>query len=85
MRRIIGKTVMRTFRKDVTEVGGAEQLCVGQDGGCEAAVHAMVDMFNDDNDDSKGGLQIDASNAFNCINRKVLLQNIKITCPFISM
>ena len=50
-----------------------------QIGGCEVGVHAVVDMFNDE--DTEGVIQVDASNAFNSINRKVLLHNARIICP----
>ena len=39
-------------------------------------------MFNDD--DTEGVIQIDASNAFNSINRNTLLHNAKIICPQIA-
>ena len=42
-------------------------------------MHAVVDMFNDDT--TEGVIQVDASNAFNSINRKLLLHNAKIVCP----
>ena len=48
-------------------------------GGCEVGVHAVVDMFNDE--DTEGIIQVDASNAFNSINRQILLHNAKIICP----
>ena len=40
-RRIIAKAFLRILKKDVEEAAGPLQLCAGQDGGCEAAVHAM--------------------------------------------
>ena len=58
-------------------------MCVGQQGGAEAAVHAMVDLFNDSS--SHGLIQVDADNAFNSLNRKVLLKNIFKTCPEIAV
>ena len=42
-------------------------------------MHAVVDMFNEEN--TEGVIQVDASNAFNSINRKILLHNAKILCP----
>ena len=47
--------------------------------GCEAAIHGMVDIWNDFN--TEGVLQVDASNAFNSINLALLLHNVKIICP----
>ena len=50
----------------------------GQDGGCEAAVHAMRSIFHDN--DTEAVLLIDATNAFNSINRKAALHNISVLC-----
>ena len=52
---------------------GPSQLCVGQKSGCKAAVHALDDIFDEDSTD--GVLLVDASNAFNCLNRKAALVN----------
>ena len=46
--------------KDVEEATGPLQVCAGQDGGCEAAVHAMRSIFQDMN--TEGCLLVDASN-----------------------
>ena len=66
------------------EAAGPNQLCAGQQAGCEAAVHSVVETFNDDDNDVEGILQVDAINAFNTINRQVLLHNIKIICPHLA-
>ena len=84
LRRIIGKAVMSILKKDVMEAAGPNQLCAGQQAGCEAAVHSVVETFNDDDNDVEGILQVDAINAFNTINRQVLLHNIKIICPHLA-
>ena len=53
-------------------------MCAGQDGGCEAAVHAMRQFYAEQN--VQGVLLVDASIAFNTINRQVAL-HIKSICP----
>ena len=58
------------------------QLCAGQPAGCEAAIHAMRKIF--DSADSEGFLQVDATNAFNCLNRGAALRNISVLCPSLS-
>ena len=58
---------------------GPLQVCAGQDGGCEAAVHAMRQFFAEP--EVQGALLVDASNAFNTINRQSALHNIKSICP----
>ena len=78
LRRVIGKVFMRTVRNEVQEVSGSLQVCVGQPGGCEAAVHAMKECF--DEEDSDAILLIDARNAFNSLNRATMLENIRRIC-----
>ena len=78
-RRIIAKAVLSLFRLDIQQAAGPLQLCAGQEGGCEAAVHAMRQFFAEQN--VQGALLVDASNAFNTINREVALHNIKSICP----
>ena len=79
LRRIIGKSVMSIIRDDVGIAAGSLQLCAGQPSGCEAAVHAVREIFKDE--DCDGVILVDASNAFNSINRKAMLHNIGILCP----
>eukprot|EP00795_Rhopilema_esculentum_P006619 gene6619-biopygen8122 len=79
LRRIIGKSIIRVIKPDILESGGSLQLCTGLPSGCEAAVHAMKDIFEEEETD--GLLLVDASNAFNSLNREALLHNIKYICP----
>ena len=51
---------------DMLNFTGYQQLCTGLKSGCEVAVHAVVDLFEEDA--SYGFIQIDTSNAFNLIN-----------------
>eukprot|EP00794_Sanderia_malayensis_P001505 gene1505-biopygen1251 len=64
------------------ESAGNLQLCAGQKAGSEAAVHAISDIFEESASDVL--LLVDATNAFNALNRKVLLHNIQYLCPPIS-
>ena len=82
VRRIVGKAVMSIVRHDVQEAAGPLQLCAGQQAGCEAAVHALRTLFDDASND--GPLLVDASNAFNSLNRALALVNIRKICPIIS-
>ena len=79
LRHIVGKAVTTILRNEIQEAAGNLQLCAGQVGGCEAAVHAMATIFNEDQ--TEAVLLIDASNAFNSINRSVMLRNMYILCP----
>ena len=74
-----GKAVMKTTRLELQNAAGPLQLCAGQMAGCEAAVHAMNTIFADDN--TEATIFVDASNAFNSLNRKVTLLNSISVCP----
>ena len=69
-------------QKDVVEASGSFQLCAGQKSGSEAVIHAMHAIF--EADDTDAVLVIDASNAFNALNRAAALHNIRILCPVIA-
>ena len=60
---------------------GLLQLSAGQEAGAEAAIHAMWDIFA--NEDTEAVLLIAAENAFNFINRKVL-PYLNFICPIIT-
>ena len=81
--RIIGKTVIATVKSQIFQCTGPLQPCAGQRSGCEAAVHAMTKAF--DQDECEAILLVDAANAFNSINRKVLLHNIQYLCPVLAI
>ena len=81
IRRIAVKAVMSLVKGDVQQATGSLQVCVGQPGGCEAAIHAMRSIYEDDNTDAL--LLIDAANAFNSLNKEAMLSNIKNLCPIV--
>uniref|UniRef100_A0A1X7TG66 Reverse transcriptase domain-containing protein n=1 Tax=Amphimedon queenslandica TaxID=400682 RepID=A0A1X7TG66_AMPQE len=75
LRRIVGKAVCWMTRGDAEVSCGVDQLCAGVKIGIEAAFHAVNDLFDSDSGEDWGLLTIDASNAFNSINRIALLWN----------
>ena len=79
LRRIAGKAVMAVVKEDVQTSAGSLQVCAGQAGGCEAAIHGMRTVFEDEETDAI--LLIDAANAFNSINRDAMMKNIGRICP----
>ena len=79
LRRIIGKAVMWTLSSDIEKAAGPLQVSSGVKGGAEAAIHAMHDIFKADG--TEGVILVDASNAFNSLNRMVALHNVQYTCP----
>ena len=82
VRRIMGKAVMSIVGRDVLLAAGPLQLCAGQTAGSEAAIHAMSQIFDDAGSDAV--LLVDARNAFNCLNRRTALHNIRVLCPAIA-
>ena len=79
LRRIMGKAVVMLLKPDIINSVGPLQLSAGQEGGCEAACHAMTEIFSDTN--CQGVILVDASNAFNSLNRTTALLNLQHTCP----
>ena len=82
LRRIAGKVLVSVIREDVITSVGSLQVCAGHEAGCEAAVHAMHEIFEEEN--MEAVLLVDASNAFNSVNRNVFLHNVSIICPAIA-
>ena len=81
-RRLMGKAVMSVVKKEVAQAAGPLQVCTGQVADVKLAIHSMVDFFESDN--SAAEPQMDASIAFNSLNRSIFLHNIKAICPKIS-
>ncbi len=69
------------IRGDIQDAVGSLQLCAGQFSGIEAAVHAVREGFQQE--DTEAVLLVDATNAFNSLNRQVALRNIRRICSTI--
>ena len=61
IRRLIGKCVSKIGKQDVIDASGATQVCVGHKSGSEAAIHAMHDTF--ESNENRRRTAVDASNA----------------------
>ena len=70
---------MSIVKDDVTKAVGNLQLCGGQDAGCEAVMHLMLDIFGTSKTEEV--VLVGAENAFSSINRQVFSHNIKHICP----
>ena len=79
LRRIVGKLLIGVIKDDIVEAAGPLQTCAGLKGGIEAAIHAMRHTF--EKESTEAILLVDAENAFNNLNRKAALQNIRQLCP----
>ena len=58
------------------------QLCAAQIAGCEAAVHSVRERFLENG--TEAALLVDASYAFNSLNRMSALHNVRHLCPSIA-
>jgi hypothetical protein len=79
LRRLVGKVVMGNNRKDIIKAAGPLQTCAGLKAGIEASVHAMREIYEDN--ETEAILLVDAENEFNNLNRQAALHNIKEICP----
>ena len=79
LRRIVGKSISWCLKDEIQEAAGPLQMSSGLEGGSEAAIHAMRNIFETESAD--GVILVDASNAFNSMNRTVALHNIQYICP----
>ena len=68
-----------TVKKEAMEAAGPLQVAAGLKSGSEAVIHAMRGLYSDP--DTEGIILIDATNAFNQMNRTTALHNIQIICP----
>ena len=76
------KTILRIAQANIQSAVDSLQLCAWQEAACEAEIHAIRTSFNDE--DTEAVLLVDATNAFNALNRQVALQNIRILCPILA-
>ena len=82
-RRIVSKAIISVVSDEIKEVAGTTQLCAGQEAGCEVGVHSMRALFEDSS--SEGAIFVDATNAFNLLNRQTTLLNVHMLCPSLAI
>ena len=82
IRRLIGKCVSKIGKQDVIEASGATQVGAGHKSGSETAIHAMHIFESDETD---AALLVDASNAFNSLNRAAALHSVRVICLIIAI
>ena len=78
-RRLVGRAIARVLSDDIQAAAGPLQLCAGHQSGCESAVHAMRQVF--ESSETEAIILVDATNAFNSLNRQAALRNICHLCP----
>jgi hypothetical protein len=81
-RRAIAKCVLHVAGSAAKEACGIDQLCAGLESGIEGAIHAMNQQWELHKAEEEWGfLLIDAKNAFNELNRIVMLWIIRHEWP----
>ena len=83
LRKIAGKVIVLVLKTDGINCTGSLQVCAGQETGIEAAAHSLNSLYNNKNTDAV--LLVDASNAFNLLNRELFLHNISYISLAISV
>ena len=81
LRRILGKVIASVTQVDVESVCGVDQLCSGLKAGIEGAIHSARELFEEKSGDGFGLLLVDTNNAFNSVNRAVVLWNVRVLWP----
>lgn len=76
-RRILSRPILTVLKPDILDVIGVSQLCAGQVAGVESAAHSVQHLFKH----SEAALLVDASNAFNSLNRTTATRNLLSLCP----
>ena len=79
IRHIMSKAALLITKTDIQTAVGPLQTCAGFEAGCEAAIHFAQEFFSEDS--VEGLLLVDASNAFNNLNRRATLHNCQSSCP----
>ena len=79
LRRIVGKVVIGVIKDEIQEAAGPLQSCAGLESGIEASIHAVKKTW--DEPTTEAVLLVDADNAFNRLNRKAAIHNIRQLCP----
>ena len=79
LRRIVGKVVIGVIKDEIQEAAGPLQSCAGLGSGIEASIRAVKRAWDDPK--TEAVLLVDADNAFNRLNRKAAIHNIRQLCP----
>ena len=80
--KIIGRPIVTAISEDIHTAAGPLQVCAGHLSGCEAAVHAVHQVF--EHLETEVAILVDACNPCNALNCRVALRNISDLCPPLS-
>jgi hypothetical protein len=81
-RRLAAKATLLVSGSDAKELCGIHQLCAGLEAGIEGGIHAIEELWKQHEEEEEWGfLLVDASNAFNELNRTAMLWTIRHEWP----
>ena len=81
-RRLIVKSVLQVTGEEATDACGRDQLCAGLPAGVEGGIRAAQEMRESHSQEEEWGfLLVDASNAFNEVNRRHMLWVVRHEWP----
>ena len=86
LRRLVSKCISRVVNREASDALSPLQVGVGVPLGCESVVHAMNSVQDDPHIPSgaKWSLLLDFSNAFNCVNREMMFEEVRARIPSIA-
>jgi hypothetical protein len=81
-RRLFAKASLLASGNEAKEKCGIEQLCAGLEAGMEGGIHTIEELWKQHKQEEEWGfLLVDASNAFNELNRTAMLWTIRHKWP----
>ena len=81
LRHVLGCVLALVTGWEAQSACGVDQLACGMQLGIEGAIHAMSALYDDHSNDGWGFLLMDATNAFNSVNRAAALWNARVLWP----
>ena len=82
LRRFASKVIVTHARDDIVASVGSLQVCAGHGAGCESLIHGVHTVYEEQS--AEAVLLVEASNAFNSVNRSAFIHNVEIICPSIT-
>ena len=87
LRRLVSKSLSLVLRQDAISSLTPHQLGVGVKGGCETIVQSLSRVLEDPSSDPKDTwtVLVDFSNAFNCIDRSKMFEEMRARIPSLAL